>query len=73
MCVAAANCALRGTTGWVGGDRARSAPDVGADPDPRLIGRLFGPPTAASLLAPALVGELATGTGTWADALTGFF
>jgi stearoyl-CoA desaturase (delta-9 desaturase) len=52
-------------------NRARFAPDIAADPDMRLIGRLFGPLTAVSLLLPALVGGLVTGT--WTDALTGFF
>lgn len=52
-------------------NRSRFAPDIAADPDLRLIGRLFGPLTAVSLLAPALVGGLVTGT--WTGALTGFF
>ncbi|MGW7238253.1 acyl-CoA desaturase [Streptomyces sp. NPDC054804] len=52
-------------------NRARFAPDVAADRDLRLVGRLFGPLTAVSLLAPALVGGLVTGT--WTGALTGFF
>ncbi|MEU3979461.1 fatty acid desaturase [Streptomyces sp. NPDC026672] len=52
-------------------NRARFAPDIAADPDLRLIGRLFGPLTAVSLLTPALVGGLVTGT--WTGALTGFF
>ncbi|MEU0966439.1 fatty acid desaturase [Streptomyces sp. NPDC005917] len=52
-------------------NRARFAPDIAADPDLRLIGQLFGPLTAVSLLAPALIGGLVTGT--WAGALTGFF
>lgn len=52
-------------------NRARFAPDIDADRDLRLIGRLFGPLTVVSLLAPALVGGLVTGT--WAGALTGFF
>ncbi|OIJ90589.1 acyl-CoA desaturase [Streptomyces sp. MUSC 14] len=51
-------------------NRARFAPDIAADPDLRLIGRLFGPLTAVSLLAPALVGGLVTGT--WTGALSGF-
>ncbi|MFB7493204.1 acyl-CoA desaturase [Streptomyces sp. NPDC056161] len=51
-------------------NRARFAPDIAADPDLRLVGRLFGPLTAVSLLAPALVGGLVTGT--WTGALTGF-
>jgi stearoyl-CoA desaturase (delta-9 desaturase) len=52
-------------------NRARFAPDIAADPDLRLVGRLFGPLTVVSLLAPALVGGLITGT--WTGALTGFF
>ncbi|MFF3511479.1 acyl-CoA desaturase [Streptomyces sp. NPDC002573] len=52
-------------------NRARFAPDIAADPDLRLIGQFFGPLTAVSLLAPALVGGLVTGT--WTGALTGFF
>ncbi|GAA1105279.1 MULTISPECIES: acyl-CoA desaturase [Streptomyces violaceusniger group] len=52
-------------------NRARFAPDIVGDPDLRLISRLFGPLTAVSLLAPALVGGLVTGT--WTGALTGFF
>jgi stearoyl-CoA desaturase (delta-9 desaturase) len=52
-------------------NRARFAPDIAADPDLRLIGRLFGLLTAVSLLAPALVGGLVTGS--WVGALTGFF
>ncbi len=43
-------------------NRARFAPDIAADRDLRLVGRLFGPLTALSLLGPALVGWLATGT-----------
>ncbi|MFD8818857.1 acyl-CoA desaturase [Streptomyces sp. NPDC059627] len=52
-------------------NRARFAPDIAADPDLRLVGRFFGALTVASLLLPALVGGLVTGT--WAGALTGFF
>ncbi|MEU6218798.1 fatty acid desaturase [Streptomyces sp. NPDC047022] len=52
-------------------NRARFAPDIAADPDMRLVGRLFGPLTAVSLLGPALVGGFVTGT--WTGALTGFF
>ncbi|MFF4749465.1 acyl-CoA desaturase [Streptomyces sp. NPDC002514] len=52
-------------------NRARFAPDIAADPDLRLVGRLFGPLTAVSLLAPALVGGFVTGS--WTGALTGFF
>jgi stearoyl-CoA desaturase (delta-9 desaturase) len=43
-------------------NRARFAPDIAADRDLRLVGLLFGPLTAFSLLGPALVGWLATGT-----------
>ncbi|MGW4907223.1 acyl-CoA desaturase [Streptomyces sp. NPDC004270] len=52
-------------------NRARFAPDIAADRDLRLVGRFFGPLTVVSLLAPALVGGLVTGT--WTGALTGFF
>ncbi|MFF1967272.1 acyl-CoA desaturase [Streptomyces sp. NPDC058232] len=52
-------------------NRARFAPDVAADPDLRLVGRLFGLLTGVSLLFPALIGGLVTGT--WTGALTGFF
>nr|WP_177226072.1 fatty acid desaturase [Actinacidiphila rubida] len=52
-------------------NRARFAPDIAADPDLRLVGRLFGLLTAVSLLLPALVGGLVTGT--WSGALAGFF
>ncbi|MER6084664.1 fatty acid desaturase [Streptomyces sp. NPDC001833] len=52
-------------------NRVRFAPDIDADRDLRIVGRLFGPLTVVSLLAPALVGGLVTGT--WAGALTGFF
>jgi len=52
-------------------NRARFAPDISADPDLRVVGRLFGPLTAVSLLAPALVGGLVTGS--WAGAFAGFF
>ncbi|MFE5121438.1 acyl-CoA desaturase [Streptomyces sp. NPDC056669] len=51
-------------------NRARFAPDIAADPDLRLVGRLFGLLTAVSLLSPALVGGLVTGT--WTGALSGF-
>jgi stearoyl-CoA desaturase (delta-9 desaturase) len=52
-------------------NRARFAPDIKADRDLRLIGQLFGPLTAVSLLAPALVGGLVTGS--WSGAAAGFF
>jgi stearoyl-CoA desaturase (delta-9 desaturase) len=52
-------------------NRSRFAPDLVADRDMRVVGGLFGPLVAVSLLAPALVGGLVTGT--WAGALSGFF
>ncbi|GHJ37495.1 acyl-CoA desaturase [Streptomyces sp. TS71-3] len=52
-------------------NRERFAPDIAADPDMQLIGRLFGLLTAVSLLGPGLVGGLVTGT--WSGALAGFF
>ncbi|HVT66975.1 MAG TPA: fatty acid desaturase [Trebonia sp.] len=52
-------------------NRARFAPDVAADKDMRVVGRLFGPITAVSLLLPALIGGLVTGT--WTGALAGLF
>jgi stearoyl-CoA desaturase (delta-9 desaturase) len=52
-------------------NRTRFAPDIAADRDLRIVGRLFGPLTVVSLLAPALVGGLVTGT--WTGAVTGFF
>ncbi|MEU6343239.1 acyl-CoA desaturase [Streptomyces sp. NPDC046977] len=52
-------------------NRNRFAPDIAADRDMQVIGRLFGLLTAVSLLVPALVGGLVTGS--WIGALTGFF
>jgi stearoyl-CoA desaturase (delta-9 desaturase) len=52
-------------------NRARFAPDVSADRDLRVVGLLFGPLAAVSLLGPALIGGLVSGT--WTGALTGFF
>lgn len=52
-------------------NRTRFAPDVLADRDLTLIGRLFGPIVAVSLFGPALVGGAVTGT--WSGAVTGFF
>lgn len=52
-------------------NRARFAPDLLADPDLRIVDRLFGPLAAVSLLAPALIGGLATWS--WTGALTGLF
>ncbi|GAA3434042.1 stearoyl-CoA desaturase (delta-9 desaturase) [Kutzneria kofuensis] len=50
---------------------ARFAPDLLADKDIRRVDRLFPALTAGTLLAPALVGGLATMT--WWGALTAFF
>jgi stearoyl-CoA desaturase (delta-9 desaturase) len=52
-------------------NRARFAPDLLADRDLRAIGRFSGVLVAASLLVPAAVGGLVTGT--WVGAVTGFF
>jgi len=52
-------------------NRARFAPDILADRDLRAIGRFSGPLVAVSLLVPAAIGGLVTGT--WAGAVTGFF
>ncbi|HME66044.1 MAG TPA: acyl-CoA desaturase, partial [Streptosporangiaceae bacterium] len=52
-------------------NRARFAPDLVADRDLRAIGRFSGVLVAASLLVPAAVGGLVTGT--WVGAVTGFF
>jgi stearoyl-CoA desaturase (delta-9 desaturase) len=52
-------------------NRARFAPDIAADKDMRVVGRLFGPLTALSLLGPALLGWLVTGR--WEGALETFF
>jgi stearoyl-CoA desaturase (delta-9 desaturase) len=52
-------------------NRDRFAPDMMADRDMRLIDRLFLPLFAVSLLLPAVIGGLVTGT--WVGALTGFF
>jgi stearoyl-CoA desaturase (delta-9 desaturase) len=52
-------------------NRARFAPDLLADRDIRVVDRLFGPLVGVSLLAPALIGGLATGS--WTGALSGFF
>jgi stearoyl-CoA desaturase (delta-9 desaturase) len=52
-------------------NRSRFAPDIAADRDLRFVGRLFGPLTAISLLGPAAVAWLATGS--WQSALEGFF
>lgn len=52
-------------------NRARFAPDLLADRDMRVVGRLFGPLVVVSLLAPALAGGLISGS--WTGALTAFF
>jgi stearoyl-CoA desaturase (delta-9 desaturase) len=52
-------------------NRARFAPDILADRDLRAIGRLTGPLVAVSLLVPAAIGGLVSGT--WAGAVAGFF
>src|SRR5262249_42446386 len=49
----------------------RFAPDLLADRDIRAVHRLFGPLTAATLLAPALIGGLLTWSS-W-GAVTAFF
>jgi stearoyl-CoA desaturase (delta-9 desaturase) len=51
-------------------NRTRFAPDIAADRDLHVVGRMFGPLTAVSLLTPALIGWLVTGR--WTGALTGF-
>jgi len=52
-------------------NRARFAPDLLADRDLRAIGRFSGALVAASLLVPAGIGGLVTGT--WSGAVAGFF
>ena len=51
--------------------QSRFAPDLLADRGIRVVDRLFAPLFAVSLLLPALIGGLVTGT--WLGALTGFF
>jgi len=51
-------------------NRARFAPDIAEDRDLRVVGRLFGPLTAFSLLGPALVGGLVTAS--WGGAFEAF-
>lgn len=52
-------------------NRAKFAPDIIADRDLQVIGRLFGPLATVSVLGPAVIGGLATRS--WSGALTGFF
>jgi stearoyl-CoA desaturase (delta-9 desaturase) len=52
-------------------NKARFAPDLVADRGIRVVDRLFLPLIALSLLAPAVIGGLVTGS--WKGALTGFF
>lgn len=52
-------------------NRSRFAPDLLADRDIRVVGRLFGPLVIVSLFGPALIGGLVTGT--WTGAFTAFF
>lgn len=52
-------------------NKARFAPDLLADRGIRVFDRLFIPLIVASLLVPAAIGGLVTGT--WTGALTGFF
>ncbi len=52
-------------------NRARFAPDILADRDLRAIGRFSGALVAVSLLVPAGVGGLVSGT--WSGAVAGFF
>ncbi len=52
-------------------DHRRFAPDLLGDPLVQRVSRTFGIWVAASLLVPAAIGGLVTGT--WAGAVTGFF
>ncbi len=52
-------------------NQERYCPDLVADPDMRLIHRLFGPLTLLTLLGPAIMGGLITMS--WHGALTAFF
>jgi stearoyl-CoA desaturase (Delta-9 desaturase) len=52
-------------------NRARFAPDILADRDLRAVGRFSGALVAVSLLVPAGIGGLVTGT--WSGAVAGFF
>jgi stearoyl-CoA desaturase (delta-9 desaturase) len=61
--------------GWLfnreASNRARFAPDLLVDRDIRIVDRLFLPLVGVSLLTPALIGGLVTGS--WTGALSGFF
>jgi stearoyl-CoA desaturase (delta-9 desaturase) len=52
-------------------NQQRFIPDLLADPDMRRMHRLFGPLTLVTLLAPAVIGGLATWS--WWGAVTAFF
>jgi len=52
-------------------NQERFAPDLLADKDMRLVHKLFGPLTIATMLAPAVIGGLVTWS--WWGALTAFF
>ena len=52
-------------------NKARFAPDLVADRGIQIVDRLFAPLVALSLLLPAAIGGLVTGS--WIGALTGFF
>lgn len=52
-------------------NQQRFAPDLLADPDIRLVHRLFGPLTIATLALPAVIGGLVTWS--WWGAVTAFF
>ena len=61
--------------GWLfmreSSNRDRFAPDLMADPDIRLVDRLFGPIALVSVFAPPLIGGLVTWS--WQGALSAFF
>jgi stearoyl-CoA desaturase (delta-9 desaturase) len=52
-------------------NQRRFAPDLLADPDIRIVNRMFGPIALMSLLSPALLGALITWS--WYGGLTAFF